>query len=44
MDMRIDYHLDKKKNQAENTNSMYDTMFSKNINNHKIITKYTHNC
>ncbi len=42
--MKIDYHLDKKKAQGENITSLYDNLFSKNIHNHKIITKYSHSC
>ena len=44
MDMKFDYHFDKKKPQAENANSLYDNLFARNINNHKMITKYTAGC
>lgn len=44
MDMKIDHHLDKKKNLQENINSLYDHFFNKNIQNHKTIIKYVHGC
>ena len=42
--MRIDYHVDKKKGQVENENTLYDVLFGRNIANHKIIIKYAHSC
>jgi hypothetical protein len=44
MEMRIDYHVDKKKGQAEVESILYDVLFGRNIANHKIITKYAHSC
>lgn len=42
MEVRLDYHLDKKKPQNENIVALYDNLFAKNIANHKIISKYVH--
>lgn len=36
--------FDKKKSKSENEEKIYDTLFERNINNHKIIAKYTHHC
>ena len=44
MNMKFDYHFDKKKPQIENENTLYDILYARNINNHKMITKYTANC
>ncbi len=44
MDCRHENLLDKKKTKAENEEKIYDQLFVRNINNHKIIAKYSHNC
>lgn len=36
--------FDKKKSKSENEEKIYDTLFERNINNHKIIAKYSHHC
>lgn len=42
MDARFEFNIDKKKSKSENEAALYETLFDKNIANHKIITKYVH--
>jgi hypothetical protein len=44
MDLRIDCLIDRRKTQVENEATLYDALFSKNIANHKAISKYAHYC
>lgn len=42
MSCKIDCKLDKLKSKTENYSAIYDTLFNRNISNHKTIAKYVH--
>lgn len=44
MALRVDCGVDRKKSRIENEGALFELFFARNINNHKIITKYVHSC
>ncbi len=44
MGCKVQNTIDKKKTREENEEKIYDTLFERNISNHKIIAKYSHSC
>ena len=44
MEGRLDCHIDRKRSQSENVVLLYEALFSRNITNHKVISKYRHSC
>ena len=44
MDVKVDSVLDVRKSQAENESALYDSLFARNIQNHKALAKYAHYC
>lgn len=43
IEAKLDYALDKKKSIYENVYQLYDSLFERNIANHKIISKFSFN-
>lgn len=40
MDVRMDYTIDRKKNIEQNLESLFDQIMQKNMNNHRMISKF----